>query len=152
MYGLIGKMIAVARQREALTAMLIESIAVAASREKGHCRGETTDRGLCGPCHHYTCRRLWLTRSREGPINRLGKFNLHPVSVSKPVSISQPDIGGDLNDVPRVMPDALFVLIGSQQESGVVEDAAGDQTDRDTSSILLCFQANHITRKRISRR
>ena len=43
-------------------------------------------------------------------------------SVFEWIRIRQPDIRGDLDDVPRMMSSALFILIGAQQEGAAVED------------------------------
>jgi hypothetical protein len=43
--------------------------------------------------------------------NELQEFDLHHVSILQLVSVTQPNVGSDFNDIPRVMSCALFVLI-----------------------------------------
>ena len=79
----------------------------------------------------------------------LGKFDFDPVAIFELVSVAKPDVGSDLNYVPRVTPGAFFVLIRAQQECRPVKDPARNDTDGDTSSVLMRFESNDILRKRI---
>jgi hypothetical protein len=54
----------------------------------------------------------------------LWKFHLYPVSVSELIGITQPNFGGDLDDIPRVMSSPSFVLIRAQQERPAIENLA----------------------------
>jgi hypothetical protein len=42
---------------------------------------------------------------------KLGKLNLHPISISKIVGLTQPKISCDLDDISRVVSGTAFVLI-----------------------------------------
>jgi hypothetical protein len=63
------------------------------------------------------------------------------------VSVTQPNVGSDFNDIPRVMSRALFVLIRAQQECPAVEDPAWNDADRHSSAVLVRFEAYDIRRK-----
>jgi len=71
----------------------------------------------------------------------LRKFHLYPVSVTELISVAQPDVGGYLYDIPRVMPCASFVLIRSQQERPAVENPAWNDADRNAPAIFVRFEA-----------
>jgi hypothetical protein len=46
------------------------------------------------------------------------------------IGVAQPNVGGDLYDIPRVMSGASFVLIRAQQERPAVENLAWNDADR----------------------
>ena len=48
------------------------------------------------------------------PGSELKEFDLHHVSILQLVSVTQPNVGSDFNDIPRVVSRALIVLIRAQ--------------------------------------
>jgi len=83
---------------------------------------------------------------------RLWEFYLYPISVLELILITQPDIRGDLDDVPRVMSCSLFVLIRTEQESLAVKNLARHNVHGYGSSVLVRFEAHDILWKRIRSR
>jgi hypothetical protein len=63
--------------------------------------------------------------------------------------IAQPNVSRDLDDIPRMMPRASFVLIGAQQECLTVEDPAWNNANRHPAAVLISFEAYHIRGKAI---
>lgn len=41
----------------------------------------------------------------------LWNFHFNPVSILELIGITEPDVGRDLDNIPRVMSDTLFILI-----------------------------------------
>jgi len=77
----------------------------------------------------------------------LRKFHLYPVSVSKLIGLTQPNVGGDLYDIPRVMPGASFVLICAQQERPAVKNPAWNDAHRHAPAIFIRFEAYDVRRR-----
>jgi hypothetical protein len=75
----------------------------------------------------------------------LWELNLNPVPIIKLIRIAQPNVGSDLDNVPRVMSDALFILIRAQQECLPAENPAGYDTHRYASAILIRFEPDDVS-------
>ncbi len=76
------------------------------------------------------------------------KFHLYPVSVSKLIGVTQPNVGGDLYDIPRVMSGASFVLIRPQQKRPAVKNPAWNDAHRHAPDIFIRFEAYGVWGKR----
>ncbi len=74
----------------------------------------------------------------------LWKLYFHPISVLKLVIVTQPQVAGDLDDIPRAMSGPLFVPISAQQERVAVEDPAWNNADRYLAVVLISFEADDI--------
>ena len=84
--------------------------------------------------------RVRFCERHPSPIN-LRKFHLYPISVSKLIGVAQTNVGGDLDDIPRVMSGAPFILVRAQQERTAVKNPARNDAHRHAPTIFIRFEA-----------
>src|ERR1051326_7660245 len=78
-----------------------------------------------------------------------GEFDFHPIAVLELVLLAQPQVRRDLDDVPRVMTNPLFIQIRAQEERRAIKDPAWNKAYRYAAAILMGFEPDDVGRKRI---
>jgi hypothetical protein len=77
---------------------------------------------------------------RDSGKSELRKLDRHPVSIPKLIGVTQADAGGDLDNIPWVVP-CLVRSDPCVTKSRAVKDPAWNDADRHPSSIFIRIEA-----------
>ena len=75
-------------------------------------------------------------------LSLVGRFNFNHATIAEVKMVAESNVGRDLNDRLRMMSTALLIRIGAKNECAFSQYRTGNNADRDTASIFLCFETN----------